>query len=42
MLIQHSTPEAIMSGNFVRSWAQVSMGVLVCLLVVFGFYIFSR
>jgi len=31
-----------MSGKFFKTWAQVSMAVLFCLLVVVGFYILSR
>jgi hypothetical protein len=30
------------SGKFFRTWAQVSMAVLLCLLVVFVLYILSR
>jgi hypothetical protein len=25
-----------------KTWAQISMGLLVCLLAFFGFYIFTR
>ena len=32
----------LMSSNVFKTWAQISMGALVCLLIVFGFYIFSR
>ena len=31
-----------MAGEFYKTWAQLSMGVLFCLLVVFGFYVLSR
>jgi hypothetical protein len=31
-----------MRDKFFKIWAQVSMAVLFCLLVVFGFYILSR
>jgi hypothetical protein len=31
-----------MRGGFFKTWAQVSMGLLVCLVVVFLFFIFTR
>jgi hypothetical protein len=31
-----------MNGKFVKTWAQVSMGVLFCLLIAFGFFVLSR
>jgi hypothetical protein len=31
-----------MYDGFFKTWAQVSMVVLFCLLVVFGFFIFTR
>lgn len=31
-----------MSGNFFKTWAQVSMVALFCLLVAFGLFVFSR
>jgi hypothetical protein len=31
-----------MPAGFFKIWARLSMGVLFCLLVAFGFYIFTR
>ena len=31
-----------MQGNFFKTWAQVSMVVLLVLAVVFGFFVFTR
>ncbi len=31
-----------MQPTFFKAWAQISMGVLASLLIVFGFYIYTR